>query len=163
MCVCVCVGSAVQVARCSTWGYTDWMPGHPNLQRGRVACVEMFRMGEISALLTFINSSSCTSLRRPVCKDRVRACQCGRTIDLVLNYAKKTICNSLLKNPMTLNSLSTSLFFSLFSLTLSPSHRGELVDICGLQSEEGFHLLFPHGSMRGHPASQCFGFIDVMI
>ncbi|XP_041934988.1 uncharacterized protein wu:fa56d06 isoform X1 [Alosa sapidissima] len=29
----------------STWGYTDWMPGHPNLQRGRgVTCVEMFRM-----------------------------------------------------------------------------------------------------------------------
>ncbi|XP_062373857.1 uncharacterized protein wu:fa56d06 [Sardina pilchardus] len=28
----------------SAWGYTDWMPGHPNLQKGRVTCVEMFRM-----------------------------------------------------------------------------------------------------------------------
>ncbi|XP_031438414.1 uncharacterized protein wu:fa56d06 isoform X2 [Clupea harengus] len=46
----------------SAWGYTDWMPGHPNLQRGRVTCVEMFRM-EVS----WWTSVDCNLKRASIC------------------------------------------------------------------------------------------------
>uniref|UniRef100_A0A4W5KE76 C-type lectin domain-containing protein n=1 Tax=Hucho hucho TaxID=62062 RepID=A0A4W5KE76_9TELE len=30
----------------SAWGYSDWMPGHPDTQTDKQACLEMFRIGE---------------------------------------------------------------------------------------------------------------------
>ncbi|XP_031648629.1 uncharacterized protein LOC109883376 isoform X1 [Oncorhynchus kisutch] len=30
----------------STWGYSDWMPGHPDTQTDKQACLEMFRIDE---------------------------------------------------------------------------------------------------------------------
>ncbi|KAL1022146.1 hypothetical protein UPYG_G00022760 [Umbra pygmaea] len=30
----------------SVWGYSDWMPGHPDTQTDKQACVEMFRLEE---------------------------------------------------------------------------------------------------------------------
>ncbi|XP_063073755.1 uncharacterized protein wu:fa56d06 [Engraulis encrasicolus] len=46
----------------SVWAYSDWMPGHPNLQRGKVMCVEMFR-----AEASWWTSVDCNLKRASIC------------------------------------------------------------------------------------------------
>ena len=30
----------------SEWGYSDWKPGHPNIQTDKPVCLEMFQIGK---------------------------------------------------------------------------------------------------------------------
>lgn len=40
----------------SEWGFSDWMPGHPNIHTDKPVCVEMFELGKNHATLTLITN-----------------------------------------------------------------------------------------------------------
>ncbi|XP_062866681.1 uncharacterized protein wu:fa56d06 isoform X2 [Trichomycterus rosablanca] len=52
----------------SGWGYSDWMPGHPNIQEHKELCVEMFKMDE-----SWWTAVDCSLKRASICSYPMKA------------------------------------------------------------------------------------------
>ncbi|XP_059183723.1 uncharacterized protein LOC131962715 [Centropristis striata] len=50
------------------WSYSDWMPGHPNIQTDKPACLEMFKIDE-----SWWTAADCELQRASICSYRITA------------------------------------------------------------------------------------------